>query len=67
MYYILYTPRTNLGLRITVFDLGREHDHFRGSIEGARGSKREQGGARRDEGSTGAQHRSTEEPELTAS
>ncbi len=43
MLYI-YTP--NLGLEITIFVLGREQGRFRGSREGARGSKGEQGGAR---------------------
>jgi len=61
MLYI-YTP--NLGLEITIFVLGREQGRFRGSREGARGSKGEQGGAggstkgargarREREGSTG--------------
>ena len=38
--YIIYTP--NLGLEIAVPGREREQGRFRGSIEGARGSKREQ-------------------------
>ena len=65
--YIIYTP--NLGLVIAISGWEREQSRFRGSSEGARGSKREYRGSieeQRGSGSSYYEECSTEEPELAA-